>query len=132
MILDEEQIKQIEQTRKKYEFLTFVLTENDILVGIVQNETPKLLMMYQFDALRDQVSRERFLKYGDEWWWGSNHAVPVNSFIGRRFDEFEPILKGYSRKIITRMIGPTFNLAEKYLKRVKKKRVDIINNGRIS
>jgi len=126
MILDEEYQKRIDETRKLYEFLTFLILNDDVIVGIIQNETPKIYMLYQLDEIRDVELREQFLQYGDEWWWGSNQSVPINSFIGRRFDVFESCLKGYSKKSVQQIIGPTFNLAEKYLKRVKKKRVDIL------
>lgn len=130
MKLDTETLKRIEETRKKYEFLTFLILENDIVMGIVQNETPKLVMIYQLDRIRDQKLRELFLRFGDEWWWGSNQSVPVNTFIGQRFEAFQTCLGGYPKKAITKIIGPTFNLADKYLKRVKKKRVEIINSSK--
>lgn len=128
MELDKDIVQDIEKTRLKYDFLTFLVLEDDIIVGIVQNETPKLMMVYQLDAIRDPHHKETFLKYADEWWWESNRTVPINSFIGRRFDMFEACLKGYSKKSVLKVIGPTFNLAERYLKRIKKKRIDIMKN----
>ncbi len=124
-MIDEEILQEIEDTRTKYEFMTFVVLKDDIVVGVVQNETPKILMIYQFDLLRTLDEKEQFLQFGDEWWWGSNHAVPINLFIGDRFETFEYVLRGYPRKPIEQLIGPTFNLAERYLRRVRKKRIEI-------
>jgi hypothetical protein len=125
-MMDEQTTKEIEETRAKYEFMTFVVFKDDVIVGIVQNETPKILMVYQFDLLRSTEEKELFLQYGDEWWWGSNHSVPINLFIGDRFEAFEYVLKGYPRKPIEEIIGPTFSLAERYLRRVRKKRIEIV------
>ncbi len=126
MTLDEETTKNIEEMRAKYEFLTFVVFKDDIIYGIVQNETPKILMIYEFDLLKSTEEKNQFLKFGDEWWWGSNHSVPINLFIGDRFEVFDYSLRGYPRKPIESMIGPTFSLAERYLRRVRKKRIEVV------
>ncbi len=126
MILDDQILQEIEETRIKYEFMTFLLLKDDIIVGIVQNETPKILMLYQFDLLHSTSEKEQFLQFGDEWWWGSNVSIPINLFIGDRFEMFEYCLRGYARKSIQTLIGPTFNLADRYLRRVKKRRVEIL------
>lgn len=125
-MIDEQTLQDIEDTRRKYEFMTFVITKDDIIVGIIQNETPKLLMIYQFDLIRTTEEKEEFLQFGDEWWWGSNHSVPVNLFIGDRFEKFEYILRGYPRKPIEELIGPTFSLADRYLRRIRKKKIEIV------
>lgn len=126
MTIDEQTLEDIEDTRAKYEFMTFVVMKEDIVVGIVQNETPKILMIYQFDILHTTEEKEQFLQWGDEWWWGSNHSVPINLFIGDRFDAFAYCLRGYPRKPVEQLIGPTFSLAERYLRRVRKKRIEIL------
>ena len=126
MILDDETLQNIEDLRAKYEFLTFVIFKDDMIYGIVQNETPKILMIYEFDLLKTSEEKEQFLQYGNEWWWGSAHLVPINLFIGDRFEVFDYVLKGYPRKPIENLIGPTFNLAERYLRRVRKKRIEVV------
>jgi hypothetical protein len=125
-MIDEQTLSDIEETRTKYEFMTFLILKDDIIVGVVQNETPKVLMIYQFDLLRTTEEKEQFLQFGDEWWWGSNHAVPINLFIGDRFEAFEYCLRGYPRKPIEDMIGPTFSLADRYLRRVRKKKIELV------
>ncbi len=125
-MIDEQTLREIEDTRTKYEFMTFLILKDDIIVGIVQNETPKILMIYQFDLLHSTQEKEQFLQFGDEWWWGSNHSVPINLFIGDRFEAFEYCLRGYPRKPIEEMIGPTFNLADRYLRRIRKKKIEIV------
>lgn len=108
--------------RSKYEFMTFLfLTDGSIAVGVIQNETQKIISIYRLDLIADPKDRDTFLKFGDEWWWGSNQSVPINSFIGPRFDQFSPYLKMHSKKILEKRIGPTFSLADKYLKRAKRK-----------
>ena len=126
-MLDDNTLSRIEETRAKHEFLTFLIMDGQIKVGIVQNETLKFVMLFDFEKIRDEKAKKRFLEHADEWWWGSNQSVPVDSFIGEPFDEFQHALTGYPKKSVKQIIGPTFSLAEKYLKRVKKKRIEIIN-----
>lgn len=125
-MIDEQTMQDMEDTRLKYEFMTFLILKDDIIVGIIQNETPKVMMIYQFDLLKTTEEKEKFLQFGDEWWWGSNHSIPINLFIGDRFEHFEYVLRGYPRKPIEDVIGPTFSLAERYLRRVRKKKVEMI------
>jgi hypothetical protein len=125
MSLDEDTLREIEDTRTKYEFMTFLILKDDIIVGIVQNETPKLMMIYQFDLLKTTAEKEQFLQFGDEWWWGSSHSIPINLFIGDR-SEYDYVLRGYPKKPIESVIGPTFNLAERYLRRIRKRKVELV------
>jgi len=125
-MIDDQMLKEIEDTRSKYEFMTFVVTKDDVIVGIVQNETAKLLMIYQFDLIRTTEEKEQFLSFGDEWWWQSNHSIPINLYIGDPFEAFEYVLRSYPKKPIDQLIGPTFNLADRYLRRVRKKKIEIL------
>lgn len=128
-MLDENTMNFIKETRAKHEFLTFLVLQNDdIRCGVIQNETSKIIMLYDFEKIIDPQAKARFLRYGDEWWWQSNQSVPIDSFIGERFEEFRHILTGYPKKSLSEdIIGPTFSLADQYLKRIKKRRVDIVS-----
>lgn len=125
-MLTSETFAMIEDTRSKHEFLTFLVMENDLKVGIIQNETPKLIHIFDFQKIREEALKKRFLAYADQWWWGSNQTIPVDSYIGEPFDEFYNTLTGYPKKAITQIIGPTFSLHD-HLKRVKKKKIEILN-----
>ncbi len=126
MITD--QVRQdIEETRDVHEFLTFLVKGDQVRVGVVQNVTQKMVMFYDLDEIKTKEEREEFLRLADEWWWESNHSIPVDSYLGERFEHFRPALKGYPRRSIDEIIGPTFSLQDLYLKRVKKKRIEIVS-----
>lgn len=127
-MIDDHTRDKIEETRRLHEFLTFLVDENGGLrVGVVQNVTPKVVMFYDMAEIKTAEDRASFLQLADEWWWGSNQTVPVDSFLGPRFEPFRPALKGYPRRSIHEIIGPVFSLQDLYLKRVKKKRIEIIS-----
>ena len=120
--------EQIARARSRHPFLSFLLMQNDdLLSGVVQNMTAKVVSFYDFDRIPDEVHRRDFLTLADQWWWGSSHTIPVNFFIGRPFDKFQSCLVGHPKKAISEIIGPTFSLADNYLKRIKMKRVEILN-----
>ena len=128
-MLDSDTRTQIEETRAEHEFLTFlVLASGEVKVGIIQNETPKMVLFYDYEKIRDKRQQRLFLELGDSWWWGSNQALPVDSFIGEDFDIFHTALIGYPKKSIQEMHGPSISLQEQYLKRVKKKKIEIVNS----
>lgn len=124
--LDIDLREKIEASRQKHEFLTFLILEDDVKVGIIQNETSKLIMFYDLEKIHGRENKKTFLDYADSWWWGSNQQVPIDSFIGRPFEIFQPVLTGYPKKSIKEIIGPTFSL-QKHLKRIKKKKIEIVN-----
>ena len=123
----------IAETRAKHEFLTFIILENnDFRVGVVQNETPKIIMMYDFGKIHEESLKRKFLKYGDIWWWERNQSLPIDVFIGESFDTYQPMLSGFPKKNISEIIGPTFSISELYLKRIKKKKIEIINTPKVA
>lgn len=128
-MLDDTIRAKIDTIRSQHEFFTFLVMKNgDIRCGVVQNETSKLIVFYDFDKIKDEEARERFINFADEWWWGSNQSIPIDSFIGDDFDEFRPALCGYPKKSLELdPIGPTFSIQDLYIKRIKKKRVDLVN-----
>ena len=129
-MLDSKTRAQIEETRAEHEFLTFLLlTSGEVKVGIIQNESPKMVLFYDYEKIRDSEHQKLFLQLGDSWWWGSNQALPVDSFIGEDFDIFGSSLTGYPKKSIDEIHGPTISLQEQYLKRVKKKKIEIVNRA---
>lgn len=123
---------QISHTRARHPFLTFLLmTNGSLLAGIVQNMTQKTILFYDFDRIPDESQRREFLLLADHWWWGSAQKVPVNYFIGKPFDKYQSCLVGHPKKAISEIVGPTFSLADYYIRRIKMKRIEILSQGPI-
>lgn len=121
----------IEQIRKKHEYLTFLLLkdDNDWRCGIVQNENTRFITFYDLSKVSDK-KREIFLQYADKWWWESGQNLPIDSFIGKDFDQFQNALSTIPKKMLSDdPIGPVYSLG-KYLKRIKKRRIDIIKRAK--
>ena len=126
---------QIEETRTKHEFLTFLILKEDHpgwRCGVVQNVNNRFITFYDLARIRDPKAQARFLAYADKWWWESGMSLPIDSYIGELFDEFQHSLSSIPRKILKEEpIGPVYSLADQYLKRIKKRRIDLVNRKRI-
>lgn len=129
-MISQELQERIDETRARHEFLTFlILQENDEWkCGIVQNSSNRFITFYDLARIRDEKAQARFFVHADRWWWESGMALPIDAFIGRPFDEFQDALTTISRKTLqVEPIGPAYSITDHYLKRVKKRRIDLVN-----
>lgn len=125
----------IEETRQKHEFITFLILDdpNDWRCGVVQNSNNRFISFYDLSKITAEESRERFLKMADNWWWQSGQKIPIDLYVGKAFDEFQHALTTLPRKSLCEdPIGPTYSITEHYLKRVKKKRVELITRRAVA
>ena len=127
--MDNELRQKIEETRAKHEYLTFIfMKDDDWKCGVVQNETARFIALYDLSKIRNEDAMRRFLAMADDWWWNSNRRLPIQSYIGPQFDEFQNALINIPKKgLDCDPIGPVFSLSELYIKRIKKRRVDLVN-----
>lgn len=115
-----------ERLHGDYPFLTYIKYSNCSVIGIVQNTTSQFVMVFDYSLIRNNEEKKRFLELGERWWYESNTKVPIDVFFGDKFEDFRYILKGYSKKEVKEIIGPTINLSEIYNKRVKRRRIEFM------
>jgi hypothetical protein len=111
---------------ERHQFLSFGTLLDTPYLGIVQNSDGQLISMYVLDAIPTEAGRHLLLRYGEDWWWGSNRQVPINIFIGERFRIFRPFLKHFSRKDFNLEAGPQVSLQETIARRVRRRQVMLI------
>ena len=95
----------IQAIKEKYPFLSLVKVGKTEQVGIIQNADLKVLSMYCFDYVPKLLVTD-FLNNGTEWGWESNRKLPINIFIGKKFDKFKIALKTFSSIDCTVEFGP--------------------------
>ena len=101
----------IDALKDKYPFLSLVQVGKFEHVGIIQNADIKVLSMYCFESVPKLLVND-FLNNGSEWWWESNRKLPINIFIGKKFDKFKISLKTYSTKDCNVVLGPVTKLTD--------------------
>jgi hypothetical protein len=109
-----------------YPFLSYGSLLDIHYLGIIQNSDTQLLSMYVLDSIPDEELRRRFLDLGNEWWWESNRAIPINIFHGSLFRDFRPYLKHFARKDFQLIAGPSVSLQETIARRVRKRQVTLV------
>jgi len=110
----------------KFPFLSYGVMLDTPYLGIIQNSDSQLLSMYVLDSIPDENLRRLFLKYGDDWWWGSNRQIPINFFIKEKFKIFRPYLKHFNSKDFDLKAGPSVSLQDTIARRVRKRQVTLI------
>ena len=116
----------IDALKDKYPFLSLVQVGKFEHVGIIQNADIKVLSMYCFDSIPKLLIND-FLNNGSEWWWESNRKLPINIFIGKKFDRFKNSLKTYSTKDCTVVFGPITKLSDLSKdRRIRRKTIQLV------
>jgi hypothetical protein len=116
----------IDALKDKYPFLSLVQVGKFEHVGIIQNADIKVLSMYCFESVPKLLVND-FLNNGSEWWWESNRKLPINIFIGKKFDKFKISLKTYSTKDCNVVFGPVTKLTDLTKdRRIRRKTIQLV------
>lgn len=120
-------LKNIEQN---FPFISVVSYGGQEFVGIVINQDAHVTSMYVYNKLSTEEEKIRFLELGEAWWWESNRMIPISIFLREELQEFKYAIQTMSSKDVKISIGPTVNLNNLALKRVKRKSVQLIKKPR--
>ncbi len=116
----------LEEIQKNYPFLSVIKVANEERVGIIQNCDQRIISIYCYDYIQKGI-QPLFLEYGRDWWWESNRKLPVNMFIGEKFQVFSNSLRSYSMKETEVVFGPITKLSDLLnVKRLRRKTVQLI------
>jgi len=110
---------------EKFPFLSVVTYGGQEYVGIVNNQDNFITSMYVLSDLQDG-HRDKFLEMGDVWWWESNRMIPINIFLRHEMDHFKYCMVNMNSKDVKIIHGPTVNLKNLTVKRVKRRSVQLI------
>ena len=74
----------------------------------------------------DDADKTAFMELGEAWWWESNRMIPISIFMRKDMERFRHILTTMNSKDVKVTLGPTVNLNNLSVKRVKRKSVQLI------
>lgn len=111
---------------EKFPFLSVVTYGGQEYVGIVNNQDNFITTMYSLNELLNDEHRDRFLELGDIWWWESNRMIPINIFLRHEMEPFRYCMVNMNSKDVKVIHGPTVNLKNLSIKRVKRRSVQLI------
>jgi hypothetical protein len=116
-------LKDIEEN---FPFISVVAYGGNEYVGIISNQDQYVTCMYVYEILKSQEHKQLLLSLGNIWWWESNRMIPINIFLRKEIEPLKYALMSMNSKDVRICIGPTVNLNNLALKRIKKKSVQLV------
>jgi hypothetical protein len=116
-------LKDIEEN---FPFISVVTYGGNEYVGIVINQDQYVTSMYVYTALRSPEEKQKLIELGETWWWESNRMIPINIFLRNEMTRFSYSIITMNSKDVRITIGPTVNLNNLSVKRVKRKSVQLV------
>ena len=115
--------KEIEEN---YPFISVVTYGGSEYVGIITNQDQHVTSMLVYSNLHTIEEKKRFLELGETWWYESNRLIPINIFLRREIASIKYCLITMNSKDVKVSLGPTVNIANLAVKRVKRKNVQLV------
>jgi hypothetical protein len=97
-------------------------------VGIIINQDQYVTSFYDLELIKTQEEKAVLLEIGEIWWWESNRQIPINIFCRKEVEPFKYAIKTFNSKDVRIVLGPTVNLLNMTLKRVKRKSVQLVRS----
>ena len=116
----------LKDIEKNFPFLSIVTYGGNEYVGIIANQDQFVTSMYLYTELANENEKQLFLELGGVWWWESNRMIPINIFLREEMERFKYSLITMNSKDVKVTIGPTVNIHNLSIKRVKRKSVQLI------
>lgn len=111
---------------EKFPFISVVTYGQKEFVGIINNQDNFVTSMYVYTDLLEDQEKKAFMELGEAWWWESNRMIPISIFMRKEMEQFRHILTTMNSKDVKVVMGPTVNLNNLSVKRVKRKSVQLI------
>lgn len=109
-------------------FITVLHYGEEEYVGIVINQDQHVTSFYDLAMLKTPDEKTLLLEIGEIWWWESNRQIPISIFCRKEIEPFKYAIKTFNSKDVRIVLGPTVNLLNMTLKRVKRKSVQLIRS----
>lgn len=116
----------LKDIEKNFPFISVVVYGGNEYVGIISNQDQYVTCLYVYENLKTIDHKKLLLELGEIWWWESNRMIPINIFLRKEMDSLRYCLMSMNTKDTRISIGPTVNLNNLALKRIKRKSVQLI------
>ena len=111
---------------EKFPFLSVVTYGGQEYIGIINNQDNFVTTMYVYTDLRSEAEKQGFVDVREIWWWESNRMIPINIFLTKEMEQFKYCMQTMNSKDVKITLGPTVNLNNLSVKRVKRKSVQLL------
>ena len=119
-------VKLTEEIKENFPFISVIHYGGVEYVGLVINQDQYVTTIYDYQSLRSDQERKLFLELGEAWWWESNRSIPINIFLKKDMEPFKYAVMTMNSKDVSIVFGPTMNLGNIAIKRVKRKMIQLV------
>ena len=112
--------------QENFPFVSVVSYGGSEYVGIICNQDQHVTTMIVYEHLHTEQEKHLLLELGEIWWWESNRMIPINIFLRKEIANLKYAIMTMNSKDVRVVIGPTVNLNNLAMKRVKRKSVQLI------
>ena len=114
------------QIEENYPFISVITYGGKEYVGIVVNQDNNITTILDYAMLKTTEDKEYLLEIGQTWWMESNRLIPITIFLSKDVEPIRYCLRNMNSKDVNIVLGPTVNLNNLTLKRVKRKNVQLV------
>ena len=122
--------KLTDEIKENFPFISVVHYGGIEYVGIIINQDQYVTSLYNYEGLKTEVERKSFLELGEAWWWESNRTLPINIFLKAEMEPYRYSVMTMNTKDVNVVFGPTVNLHNISIKRVKRKMIQLVRKAR--
>ncbi|MGY8864481.1 MAG: hypothetical protein ACKVJK_02500 [Methylophagaceae bacterium] len=116
----------LKDIKEDFPFISVVHYGGNEYVGIIINQDQYVTTMYIYTALHTDEDKKLLLDLGDIWWWESNRLIPISIFLRNEIYPLHYGVMTMNSKDVKVTLGPTVNLGNLSIKRVKRKQVQLV------
>ena len=117
-----------ENIQEQLPFISVLHYGEEEYVGIVINQDQHVTSFYDLEMIKTPDEKTILLEIGEIWWWESNRQIPISIFCRKEIEPFKYAIKTFNSKDVRIVLGPTVNLLNMTLKRVKRKSVQLVRS----
>jgi hypothetical protein len=119
-------VKLTEEIRDNFPFISVIHYGGIEYVGLIINQDQYVTSIYDYELIKTEEERRLFLELGEAWWWESNRTIPINIFMKQDMEPFKYAVMTMNSKDVSVVFGPTINLNNIAMKRVKRKMIQLV------
>jgi hypothetical protein len=119
-------VKLTEEIRNNFPFISVIHYGGIEYVGLIINQDQYVTSIYDYELIKTEEERRLFLELGEAWWWESNRTIPINIFMKQDMETFKYAVLTMNSKDVSVVFGPTINLNNIAMKRVKRKMIQLV------
>jgi len=115
-----------EEIKSNYPFISLIVYGGKEYVGIIVNQDTYITTLLDYSSLKTIEHKKSLLNLGEVWWMESNRLIPITIFLRNDIEHLKYALKNMNTKDVQIILGPTVNLGNLSLRRVKRRSIQMV------